>query len=40
MASRVDVVVNVKKKRSDIAMALVELVEKEPAIAKILRESV
>ena len=40
MAMRVDVAVDVEKKRSDIAMALMELVEKEPEIAKILRESV
>jgi hypothetical protein len=40
MALRVDVAVDVEKKRSDIAMALMELVEKEPEIAKILRESV
>ncbi|MGB3908473.1 MAG: zinc ribbon domain-containing protein [Methanomethylovorans sp.] len=40
MAMRVDSAVDLEKKRSDIAMALMELVEKEPAIAKILRESV
>ncbi len=40
MAMRVDVAVDVEKKRNDIAMALMELMEKEPAIAKILRESV
>ncbi len=40
MAMRLDVAVDVEKKRSDIAMALMELVEKEPEIAKILRESV
>lgn len=40
MALRVDSAVDVEKKRSDIAMALMELVEKEPEIAKILRESV
>ncbi|MFA0822602.1 MAG: zinc-ribbon domain-containing protein [Methanomethylovorans sp.] len=40
MALRVDVAVDIEKKRSDIAMALMELVEKEPKIAKILRESV
>ncbi len=39
-AMRVDVAVDVEKKRNDIAMALMELMEKEPAIAKILRESV
>jgi len=39
-ALRFDVAVDVEKKRSDIAMALMELVEKEPEIAKILRESV
>ncbi len=32
--------VYVENKRSDITMALMELVEKEPEIAKILRESV
>ncbi len=40
MALRVDVAVDIEKKRSDIAMALMELVEKEPEIVKILRESV
>ena len=40
MALRVDVAVDVEKKRYDIDMALMELVEKEPEIAKILRESV
>lgn len=40
MVLRVDVSVDIKKKRSDIAMALVEFVEKEPEIAKILRKSV
>jgi len=40
MALRVDVAMDVEKKRSDITMDLLELVEKEPAIAKILRESV
>jgi len=30
MALRVDVAVDLEKKRSDIAMALMELVEKEP----------
>lgn len=40
MALRVDVAVYIEKKQSDIAMALMELVEKEPEIAKILRESV
>lgn len=40
MALRVDSAADIEKKRSYIAMALMELVEKEPAIAKILRESV
>ena len=40
MSMRVDVAMDVEKKRSDIAMALMELVEKEPEIAKILRVSV
>jgi len=40
MVLNLETAVDVEKKRSDIAMALMELVEKEPEIAKILRESV
>jgi hypothetical protein len=30
--------INVEKKRSDIAMALMELVEKDPEVAKVLKK--
>jgi hypothetical protein len=40
MVLNLETAVDVEKKRSDIAMAQMELVEKEPEIAKILRESV
>jgi len=40
MVLDLEAAVDVEKKRSDVAMALMELVEKEPEIAKILRESV
>jgi hypothetical protein len=40
MALRVDIAVDVEKKRSDIAMALMELVEKEAKIVKISRKSI
>lgn len=39
MALAVDVAVDVEKKRSDIAMALMELVEKDPEVAKILKDA-
>jgi hypothetical protein len=38
MALKVNTAVDVEKKRSDIAMALMELVERDPEIAKVLRD--
>ncbi|WP_321416986.1 hypothetical protein [uncultured Methanomethylovorans sp.] len=40
MAFGIDSAIDTEKKRSDITMALMELVEKEPEIVKILSESV
>jgi hypothetical protein len=38
MALTIQAAVDVEKKRSDIAMALMELVERDPEIAKVLRD--
>jgi integrase len=38
MALKVNTAIDIEKKRSDIAMALMELVEKDPEIAKVLRD--
>lgn len=37
MTLSVEVAVDVEKKRADIAMALLELAEKDPKVAKVLR---